>query len=56
MGASSTHNMFGGGARPLQRGHLWVRAEVRGKEGLGWERGAQAWAVNTRLGVTRLSK
>ena len=29
---------------------------VRGKEGLGWERGAQAWAADTRLGVTRLSK
>lgn len=35
MGASSMHNMFGGGARPLQRGRLWVRAEGQGQGGSG---------------------
>ena len=56
MGASSTHSMFGGGQGLCREAVCGSELRVRGKEGLGWERGAQAWAVKIRLGVNRLSK
>ena len=51
------HAHYVGGGQGLGREAICgSELRVRGKEGLGWERGAQAWAADTRLGVTRLSK